>query len=432
MILRRTGGRRPTGRTGLIVLSLFLFCPVHTAQAGEDFSLGGFVLESLGTSGIRQSAVNPRNFLGIAPANQETALSLTGAGDGFTLRIRASENARYRTRVDSADRIQINELNKIFTLDDGLTLSIGKRLLTLDQSFVTQPLGFFQKQADLTDITDEQGRAQGLPMVVLTRVTDNASATLIYSNDFDTVPDGFNRGTRQIAFNYRQEFDDANASITIRKATGESVGLGLTGSATLSEALGVYGSFYAAAGTNRPILAALVGRPFSFNTIQAFGSFRANNSVVYPRFAAGATYTTEDQTTVMAEFGYDGRGLSGRQYQRFLNLIQFHRAGGGSPRTARLVAPNLATDSLTLRSLGAERTYLYLSVSRSLDDLTLSASSYLGLGDFSRTLTASASYRLTQRLEAVLTSTFIDGNTRSENRLSPVSDTVTTRLRYSF
>jgi hypothetical protein len=403
------------------------------AQAGDNW-LGGFVLQDGVRSKINRSSVNPGNFLGMSSLQMDSAVLLEGRHSDVDFRLRAQVQANPQSGQTGSTTLVLQELSKTFALSEDLSLALGKRLYSIDQSFIGQPLGFFQKQTDLSDPTDAAGKSEGLPMLVLSWMDEKTTLSGIYSDDFNTVPDGMNRGIRQWVWRAAYEFKNLSTSLVFRRADGESAGWGGSFSATLAEDVSVYGSLYTASGTQRPYLRALFRqRPFfAVNEAQAIGFLRANNDVSYPRFTVGAMYTPRDWPRLQMEFIYDRRGLSGREYADYLNLIRFHATGAQRHVAPQLVNANLAFDAELLLARGMRRRYLSLNLDHNVDPFSLSCGAYLGLEDRSSIVYFSGGYALRKALGLSLSVSTLQGSADSERGLLPVSGSVSARIKYSF
>jgi hypothetical protein len=417
--------------TTMVSLSSAVCCQ---AVHAEDDWIGGFTLLDTSHTVVRTERLNPNNFFGISSSGGNAAFLLEGSASALTFRGRIQQHQEFATARATDTTATLLELNHVFQLDDSSSLSIGKRLFSLDQSYLGQPLGFFQKQADLTDPTDAAGRAEGLPMVVYSWSNEKASLTGLYSNDIGTSKDGFNRGIKQWLLRAGYELKNLSSSLIVRGASGESVGIGATFSATLGDAASVYGSFYSAKGTLRPVLTALEngGPTFATSKAAALRSLRAENDVNYPRAALGAIYAPQNQSKIQLEFIYDQRGLSRTEYRRYLDLIHLHQASNNRNLPAAFIDANLSYDSSILLSRGTRRKYVSLSMDRSFDQFSVSCGSYIDLEDGSGIYYTSLSYAVQSTVTASLSVTSLLGKRDSERRLSPVSGITTARLKWLF
>jgi hypothetical protein len=324
----------------------------------------------------------------------------------------------------------LQELNRVFQVNENLNLSIGKRLYSLDQSYIGQPLGFFQKQVDLSDPTDSAGRSEGLPMAVLSWADEKTSLTAVYSNDFKSDQDGFNRGLRQWLLRYGYEMPNASISLVVRDATGESIGYGGTFSATLAEYASVYGSFYNARGTLRPTLnAALAPIPAVQPLADLVASSRRNDGKVYPRASLGVIYTPRGLPKVQLELIYDRRGLADARFDRTVSLLHYYRE---QMNAQPLALANLAAVSSLLHSQGARRKYASLNADHTIDEWSFAGGIYSSFADKSGSAYASFGYEFRKNLSMSFSAVRTFGSQDTEFRLSPVGAVYSLRLKYSF
>ncbi len=409
----------------LALPTICLLTAATLAQAEDDWA-GGFALAEWQTRSVRGAPLNADNFTGIASEQLHLAGLLEGRWQEVSWRLRLETEHNRQDGQHSRSRVQ--ELNRVFTLSEGTSVSVGKRQYSLDQSYVLQPLGFFQKRTDLADPTDSLGQSEGVPMLLFSWVGRRASLAAVYSKDFENPPDGFNRGVEQSLLKLGYEWDGLSAAILLRRASGESTGVGATLSGTLGESFSYYGSVYHARGTPRPIAPELVGEARQ-SPVQTLDSVRANDGEPYPRAAIGVIFTPRELPRFQLEYAYDRRGLSDAQYRHYLELID---RDAGPQQPALLTQANRATLAQMLIPQGMRRHYLSLSATQTLAGCDLTAGVYTGLADGSQTWYASLEAPLSAHLRFGLAATRQAGGARSERGLSPVAGTLAIRLRGLF
>ncbi|ARF90264.1 uncharacterized protein BCN122_III0233 [Burkholderia cenocepacia] len=101
-------------------------------------------------------------LIGDSPRNQQEA-GLLARIDGENLFVNARVVASNHSLGTQASRF--NEAGVRYAFDNGITLTAGKRIDTLDTSQAFFPLGFFQKRAATADIYDRYGDVEGTPLV---------------------------------------------------------------------------------------------------------------------------------------------------------------------------------------------------------------------------------------------------------------------------
>ncbi|HEU4843518.1 MAG TPA: hypothetical protein VFT05_04570 [Burkholderiaceae bacterium] len=412
-----------------IMAGALLCCGAHADQ-GADW-VGGFVLASQEAARLQATPLNVDNFLGIPERKTTLATLLEGRYRDITWRARIE--ARH-TGIDGQHTgfgATVQELNRVFQLTPGVTLSAGKRLYALDPGFVNQPLGFLQKRTDLSDPLDTLGQSEGLPLAALSWTGARASATAIYSNDAQRHADGYNRGVEQAIVRIGYEFDQLSASVLLRRASGEARGAGMALSGAVGDSLSWYGSAYTALGSQRPILAAVL-EPASSGEAgleSGPGPLRADDSRRYTRATVGMTYVFAALPKLQLEYAYDGRGMSDAQFARMQALIE---------RNARAPLPDYVRKVLQaevaqlLSSQGARRRYLSVSLAQTAGDWELGGGVYVGQDDRSKVWHGTADYHYTNRITLMLSALRQTGTAGSERALSPLSGTLAVRLRWVF
>ncbi len=354
----------------------------------------------------------------------------------------------------------LRELNRVFQLNDAVTLSLGKRLYALDPSYVNQPLGFFQKRSDLSDPLDSLGQSEGLPMAVLSWTGASASVAALYSRDARRHADGYNRGVEQSLLKLGYEFPQLSASIILRRASGEANGVGASLSGAVGETLSWYGSAYSARGSQRPIVAGLLdadarahanvsagagaeagagvgaflgaggaGDEGGQRGQGAYGSLRANDGHRYHRATVGLVWTLPDLPKLQLEYAYDGRGLSDAQFGRLSALVKANRESALPPQAIAGLQAQLAQ---LLVSQGARRRYLSVSLAQTAGDWELGGGVYVGQEDRSRVWHGTADYHFDIRTTLMISALHQAGAADSERALSPLGSSLALRLRRLF
>lgn len=394
------------------------------ARAGDDW-LGGFALASQEATRLQATPLNVDNFLAIPEKRTTLAGLLEGRFHDLTWRARFETRRSEIDEQRSGSSATLQELNRVFQLTPAVTLSLGKRLYALDPSFVNQPLGFLQKRTDLSDPLDELGQSEGLPMAVLGWTGAQASVTAIYSKDAARHADGYNRGIEQSIVKVGYEFDRLSVSMLLRRASGESSGIGATLSGAWGERLSWYGSAYSARGTQRPIAEAVL----SGGADAAPAFLRSDDGRRYQRATVGLTYTLPDLPKLQLEYAYDGRGLSDGQFDRWLALIDRNQSLP-LPDAARMGMQAQAAQMLV--SQGARQRYVSVSLGHTVGDWELGGGVYAGRDDRSAVWHGTADYHYSPRITLMLSALRQSGAARSERGLSPLGSTLAVRGRWLF
>lgn len=409
-----------------VVMAGVLLCGGAHADEGADW-VGGFVLGGQEAVHLQTTPLNIDNFLGIPTRKTTLATLLEGRCHDITWRTRVEVR---HTDIDgdhTGFTATVQEVNRVFALSPGVTLSAGKRLYALDPGFVNQPLGFLQKRTDLSDPLDTLGQSEGLPMAVLSWTGARANAAAIYSKDARRHADGYNRGVEQAIVKLGYEFDQLSASVLLRRADGESRGAGMALSGAAGDSLSWYGSAYTALGTQRPILPSLLTP--AVDSDAGPGPWRADDGRRYTRATVGLTWAFDSLPKLQMEYAYDGRGLSDGQYAAMQALIA---------RDGEMPLPDAARKGMQaqvaqmLTSQGARRRYLSVTLGQTVGGWEFGGGVYVGQDDRSKVWHGTADYHYSNRVTLMLSVLRQTGAALSERVESPLGGDVAARLRWMF
>lgn len=351
------------------------------AAAGDDWA-GGFVLGAQERTILQDTPLNRGNFLGIAGSGTRVVALFEGRQQEFTWRVRTE--ALHADVDGTRGKAILQELNRVFELGEGASLSLGKRLYALDPSYINQPLGFLQKRTDLSDPLDTLGNSEGIPMAVLSWSGARASAAALHARQAG--------GRVQSILKFGYEFDAISAGMVLRRAHGEHAGVGATLSAAPADALSWYASAY-----------------------RAFGAAR------YTRATAGIVVTPPSLPKLQLEYAYNGQGMADGEYEALRQQAQ-----------SNLPPHVLAALAIRLPNLGARQHYASLTLSKAAGAWDCGGGVYLGLDDSSRVWHGQADYAFSSRTHLMLSVMRQQGKAGSERNLSPVKETLALRLRHAF
>lgn len=404
--------------------NLIIFCFSISPVFANDNVIGGFVSHDIQFFSLRSTLLYNQKNANIASKELGFSGLLEGSVEDISWRMRMDSDYQGSPQDAVRTSLRLKELNRIFQLSDDVTLSVGKRVYALDQSFVNQPLGFFQKRTDLADPTDMFGYNEGSPMIILNWIGARANASLLYSKNFGKNNENLIENVEQTIFKLGYEFKSISAIFIMRRANAEANGFGFTFSGGAGEEISYYGSYYTARGTQQPILNKLLPSVHK-NEMVSFNSFRSNDGIYYPRAALGVVLTMKNYPKLQIEYSYDRRGLSDNQYKDFQLLLR-------DISSSFIHKNQLIEASKMLLPLGIRRNYLDINLSRSFDALDLRAGIYIGLADHSYTWYAGATHPISSHLSLILAATGQNGSSQSERNLSPVAANFAAHLQYRF
>ncbi|WP_028103869.1 hypothetical protein [Pseudoduganella violaceinigra] len=367
------------------------FAVAAPCAASEDWT-GGFALGAQERTILGDSPLNRDNFLAIPGTGTRAVGLLEGRLQDVTWRVRTEALRTETQQTDARDvhthgKVTLQELNRVFDLSeavDGLSLSLGKRLYSLDPSYINQPLGFLQKRTDLSDPLDTLGNAEGIPMAVLGWSGARASAAALHARQAG--------GRVQSILKLGYEFDAASVSVLVRRAHGAHAGVGATVSSAPANALSWYASAY-----------------------------RNGGDAAYTRATAGVILTPRLLPKLQLEYSYNGQGMADAEYDAL--RVQ-----------AESMLPPYALAQLAARlpSLGARQHYASVTLSQTAGSWDISGGAYMGLEDKSKVWHGQADFAINARTHLMLSMMRQQGAADSERALSPVKETLALRLRHAF
>ena len=403
-----------------------------TSAHGNEEYIRGHALATIAGRDVRNGPINKNNFFDINEAAGELALSLEGLMSGINWRLRFEHQQDY-DKPGSNSRLSVQELSKTFSLNNYLHATIGKTQLNWDSALSHQVLGFFQRDTNFFDLTDNFALSEGLPLLSLSYLTEKWDLTLVYGNDFLNDPDGFNQGLSQYAANVTFDIGRTTTSIIVQKPGGQRTGIGITTNVDLSDYLVAYGSFFVRKGTRRPISSLIRDDVVDIAIDNPNGSHRIDSFRRYTRFVLGMNAAMTADYSFMVEFSFDERGLDKSEWRRYLDLIGNHRVAATAVdvSTRYLGYANLAFDVETLLPQGARQKYIFTQISKT--GRQYSGSFFLRYGlDESALIGTNFNYELTDRLRTGLISNFFIGGETTEYGLLPVRSETRAYLQLYF
>lgn len=376
--------------------------PAGPALAGID----GFVLPHIHWYERGDSPLNPGNHLGVPSRQAALAAGLRGTAAGVTWRVRAEHSSVHaQGRTLARGKLSLQELARTFALSDSLSLVAGKRVLAWDVSLSSTPLGFFQKNPDLADLTDRLERAEGLPLIALGYVGERLDLTAVYSDTLGQAP-APGRAARQAAVNLTWNHPGGAYSLILHRPDDQPLGIGLAATIALHDALTVQLSALTRRGTSRPISRRLLERNPGFDLVDPNGPWRIDSARQFSRWVLGLQWAASATTNVILEWSHDNAAPGRSEWRFWRRLVEQHAAAAmpplADPAHRRLALANLAFDAASLEPAPARRDQLFVRVARSVGRTTFAALARTDLADGGTLLHVSLTTELTRSLAGEL------------------------------
>jgi hypothetical protein len=312
---------------------------VATSAGASDF-----FQPSLVASMTRNAVAYQGPFVeGLVPlVEHESELALLAKGEvfgtEFKLRAERLESTDDTRANRSRSALRLMELSKSFSLGEQGILTLGKTTLDWDVGFMTQPVGFFQRKKNLLDISDVQGRIEGIPLMAAGWIGPTLSITGVYSPRSGS---GLQVMPEQWALNAGLNIRQLSMAAILRRARGSETGIGATFAWTASEHTVLHGSLFATRSGGAMSSAHASGADQG-------GEQRSGDSRgVLSRSLLGLAYSLSENNTLLTEISYDGSSLDKSEWHQYRKRVAEHVANYRETQTA-LATDNLLRDASAL------------------------------------------------------------------------------------
>ena len=397
-----------------------------------DLDARGYLLELMTVNKTRSGPRPLYNATRIPRFASELALGLEGNWGEVSYRLRATATDGWDPDAAGRTDVVLQELSREWIAGKNLRLLVGKSVLSWDVGFSAQPLGFFQTEQDFRDITDRFGRSEGLPLIALTWLGESGSVAVVYSNDFENAPDGFNEGLRQWGLNVVYDLPGLTVSGVVQQPEDQRLGLGGSISGVAGSRYAFHGSVFVRRGTRRPTHRSIETQELVFWNSDPYGSFRRHDDRYFARWVIGGRVTPDPWSEFLVEWVHDDRGFDRAEWRRFLKLVDFHRWGGTADVPQESVAANLLHDGQALIRNGARQDYLYVRYSRQIERSSVAISAFVGVADGSFIPAVSADLAKVGRLVLGARASAFVGSGSSEFGMIALDWIIDASVRYDF
>lgn len=384
----------------------------------------------------QQSPLNPDNYLKLDLIENETAVISSGyfAFNGINVNFRNRLSYTNSTGYSVKDKqILWQELSIDHVINNQWIANIGKTQLPWDMATSFQPLGFFQQDLNVKDITDNQSRSSGLPLIALTHLAENWNASFVYSHDIENDKNGLNQGLEQWASKFSYFKNQWEIGFVAQKPQGQSIGFGGNFHYTLNDHTVLYGSGFMRQGTKLPQNSLLANNDKIADFVSPITSHRINDKNTYTRYVVGTNITFE-RFGVVAEYAHDDRALSNRQWQRLTHLVAEHNQmlTDLNDNNDTLAKVNLSYDYQSISATGALQDYLFLNLSFDSSYGTWNLYSRVELQNHSSYSGLSYQATLHNQVDLFVTYFQFNGSKRTEFGILPIKSEFEIMLKFFF
>ncbi|MDP4535116.1 hypothetical protein Q3O60_02810 [Alkalimonas collagenimarina] len=418
-----------------LVITPFLFAVIllspATALANAPIAE---VIQVSSVVNERETLLNPGKFLNIPTPSHETALILsgqrsTGMFTTFNYRTRLTyDSAKAGQRFDA--KLQEASVNTF--IQERWVVNVGKTQLSWDMATSFQPLGFFQANENLYDLTDMQSRSTGLPLMAASYLHPSWSATLVYSDDRWSAYDGFNRGVEQWGGRFQYHTRLGELSFIVQKPAGQNTGAGFSYIFSPADFVVTYTSAFYRQGTRRPQNLLLVSEQPQLVDYFPFSHHEKESVTPYWRGVLGASFVFSHLDLTL-ELSHDKRGLDRLMWDRLSNLIQFHNEllkTEMRPEVRAMIGRNLFFASQSLSVHGAQENYLFAYLKKDTDYANMSLYGRMAIQDKSALVGLNVQRTFVRRLTVSVNAQKFIGGQQDEFGLTPVGSSYQLTFRY--
>jgi len=412
-------------------LALFLSC-LFISSVGIAHEVNIELLNISSHSNANEGRLNPEDFLGVSAFANETAAITSGTLDLGKLGINFRNRLTYQFIEGSNNdqhSIEWQELSIDKVLHSNWILNLGKTQIPWDMATSFQPLGFFQKELDVMDITDSQSRSSGLPLAALSYLKDDWNISLVYSHDYENNINGFNEGLEQWAAKLSFIQNEWEASVVAQKPQGQPIGFGVNANYTVNNNLVLYGSGFIRQGTRRPQDTRLTRESYQFSADFPFAPTQQNDNTSLARYVIGGNwYVSNIGLTV--EYVYDSRGLSNTQWRNYIEHNNIHNTLYRNNELHELGELGLFYDNQVILNTGTRQKYVFTNLNIDFDVSRLNIFSKIDAHHYSAVSGFSYVYQLGEALDVSLNYSLFSGNSSSEFGSLPIKSDIELMFKY--
>lgn len=425
-----------------VVLALLLWAPAALAL---DWSWGGTLrLDGAYQASNERSLLNPGGRLfDVASGIGQGVLDLRlDAGPHPALDF-ALVNRAIGTITEHGDGVDniLEDAYVVYRMSPHLLIEVGKERVREGVGYAWNPVDFFRTRAAAAlsqDPKEQRDHRRGHYLVRAEARAGRRGLAVVYAPELDGLDtEGVSNTVEQ--FWARGSDLVAGTDVALYLYRGREWQGGVSLARVFGDALELHfeGILRRMRSRELPAFVAPSGRPGAV-PVPLWQERRLHRLV--GETLLGAQYTFPSGVNLIAEYFYNGDGLTGRERETVfdgLSLARSFQDGGnarvsGPPDLPRIFLLR-ANQLLTPGESGQH--YAFVRASGSLppgSELALSGFLLLNLQDGSGTLSGEARYRLARDLEGVLTLDFFYGSPRSEFGSLPLGSVVRASLRYSF
>jgi hypothetical protein len=344
-----------------------LFLAAWANLFAQPVALSGVLVdEAAYFDGNEKSLYNPQNHLLDLFDRSNVLAADVNIGVNFTswLGLRSSLQTGIESTRDTRSRLTLRELFLKLSPAGALDFTLGRAILKWGTGYAYNPTGVIEPRRDPSDPSDRLRRYRGLDLAQADLYFRASSLTLVYLNTLNTD------GEWQLANDHRlglrlytlfHGFDVSLIGFWEKHRRGK-VGFNFT--KVLGEALEIHGEFLGQSGSDAPQhLIATVNAPDTLFRFPPFAPLHEHKRRLFGKYLAGFQYTFGINVNLALEYFHNDEGLSGEDWQRFLDYLIFANRQLSNPKwispQGNLAAANLLWSTSVISATGSTQDYLF-------------------------------------------------------------------------
>jgi len=281
------------------------------------------------------------------------------------LALRSTLQMRLENERDTRSRLTLRELFFKFSPTSALDFTSGRAILKWGTGYAYNPTGVIEPRRHPSDPSDRLRQFRGLDLAQADFYFRASSLTLVYLNTLQTGGKWQLANDHRLAMRLSTLFHGFDVSLIgfWEKSRRGKIGLNFT--KVLGAALEVHGEFLGQRGSEAPQhLIITANAPDTLFRFPPFAPLHEHKRRLFGKYLAGLQYTFGGKTNLAVEYFHNDEGLSGGDWQRFLDYLVFANRQLSNPKwlgpQGHLAAANLLWSTGVFSTTGSTRDYLFV------------------------------------------------------------------------
>jgi hypothetical protein len=366
-------------------------------------------------------------------------LSRKVADDRIRFQLSAGQRLEWGDRV--SQRVLLREAYGVFSINDHLDLSVGKKLIRWGTGYAYNPSGFADPPKDASDPGDRLDQTRGVELIQANYVRGPSSVDVVYFAPRLYFTGSPIRSRDRLAVRYNRLWKGLDFSGMALAASGQPARVGGNFSYVLGSSLALHGELALFRSPGVPDVKSTLLQEFGIHPVSnpEENPFSAGARPLLAQSVLGGAYSWRSGWTVIAEWHHDGEGLSGLENRAlYSRLDQDSRQAGagwesGDP-AALLALGRLLKAAPMLTQVRQRQDTLFLAATRTWghERFSLQLVTLKQLQDGSSILIPQLGMQLRRHWRLYFRHSSFLGSRRSEYGSLVYSSTSNLGLRYNF